>query len=141
MVRSRRYRHMARTVEDISHLDLENLPDDQLRELQSRVREIINRRVQGRLDEYRLMAKEAGYQLSLFKIGEEPERRRGHGERGRQDHRRGPLPAKYRNPDNPSEIWSGRGIPPRWLRELMERTGKPKEDFLVSPQEISEPTV
>jgi DNA-binding protein H-NS len=122
---------MARTIEDISHLDLENLSDEHLRELQSRIREIINRRVQSRLDEYRLMAREAGYQLSLFKLGEEPERRRG--ERGRQDQRRGPLPAKYRNPDNPAEIWSGRGIPPRWLRELMEQTGKPKEDFLVTP--------
>ena len=131
---------MVRTVEDIEQLDLENLPDEQLRTLQNRVREIINRRVQSRLDEYRLMAREAGYQLSLFKIGEEPERRRGRGERGRQDQRRGPLPAKYRNPDNASEIWSGRGIPPRWLRELMERTGKPKEDFLVAPQETPEPS-
>jgi DNA-binding protein H-NS len=124
---------MARTVEDIEQFDFENLSDTQLRELQSRIREIINRRVQSRLDEYRLMAREAGYQLSLFKIGEEPERRRG--DRGRQDQRRGPLPAKYRNPNNPAETWSGRGIPPRWLRELMEQTGKPKEEFLVSPSE------
>jgi DNA-binding protein H-NS len=122
---------MARTAEDIEQFDFDSLSDTQLRELQSRIREIINRRVQSRLDEYRLMAREAGYQLSLFKRGEEPERRRG--ERGRQDQRRGPLPAKYRNPDNPTEIWSGRGIPPRWLRELMERTGKPKEEFLVTP--------
>jgi len=131
---------MARTVEDIEQLDLENLPDEQLRTLQNRVREIINRRVQSRLDEYRMMAREAGYQLSLFKIGDEPERRRGRGERGRQDQRRGPLPAKYCNPDNALEIWSGRGIPPRWLRELMERTGKPKEAFLVSPPEAPEPS-
>ena len=122
---------MARTAEDIEQFDFENLSDTQLRELQSRIREIINQRMQSRLDEYRLMAREAGYQLSLFKRGEEPERRRG--EQRRQDLRRGPLPAKYRNPDNPAEIWSGRGIPPRWLRELMERTGKPKEEFLVTP--------
>jgi DNA-binding protein H-NS len=124
---------MARTAEDIEQFDFDSLSDGQLRGLQSRIREIINRRVQSRLDEYRLMAREAGYQLSLFKIGEEPERRRG--ERRRQDQRRGPLPAKYRNPDNSAETWSGRGIPPRWLRELMERTGKTKEDFLVSPPE------
>jgi DNA-binding protein H-NS len=122
---------MARTAEDIEHFDFDSLSDGQLHELQSRIREIINRRVQSRLDEYRLMAREAGYQLSLFKQGEEPERRRG--EQRRQDQRRGPLPAKYRNPDNPAEIWSGRGILPRWLRELMERTGKPKEEFIVTP--------
>jgi hypothetical protein len=58
---------MARTAEDIEQFDFDSLSDGQLRGLQSRIREIINRRVQSRLDEYRLMAREAGYQLSLFK--------------------------------------------------------------------------
>ena len=40
---------MARTVEDIEQLDLESLPDDQLRDLQSRIRKIINQRVQSRI--------------------------------------------------------------------------------------------
>ena len=58
---------MARTVEDIEQLDLENLPDEQLRMLQNRIREIINRRVQSRLDEYRLMAREAGISSRCLK--------------------------------------------------------------------------
>jgi hypothetical protein len=42
---------MAQTIDDIEHFDFDSLSDTQLRELQSRIREIINRRVQSRLDE------------------------------------------------------------------------------------------
>jgi DNA-binding protein H-NS len=28
---------------------------------------------------------------------------------------RGPVAPKYRNPENPSETWAGRGLKPRWL--------------------------
>ena len=27
---------------------------------------------------------------------------------------------KYRNPEDPSEVWSGRGKPPRWLKEKLD---------------------
>jgi H-NS histone family len=27
----------------------------------------------------------------------------------------GPVAPKYRNPENPSEAWAGRGLKPRWL--------------------------
>src|SRR6516164_5751308 len=38
--------------------------------------------------------------------------------------RRGGMVApKYRNPDNPSETWAGRGLRPRWLTAAM-KTGK-----------------
>jgi DNA-binding protein H-NS len=37
---------------------------------------------------------------------------------------------KYRNPNNPSETWSGRGKRPRWLaREL--KSGKRLDDFRI----------
>jgi DNA-binding protein H-NS len=38
---------------------------------------------------------------------------------------------KYRNPDDPSETWSGRGRQPHWLGKQL-REGKKAEDFLVS---------
>ncbi len=44
---------------------------------------------------------------------------------------RGAVAPKYRNPGNPSETWSGRGLPPRWMAALI-KTGKKKEDFLIS---------
>src|SRR4051794_39610497 len=41
-----------------------------------------------------------------------------------------PVLPKYQNPNNPSETWSGRGKPPRWL-SLLLRAGERLEDFLI----------
>ena len=41
-----------------------------------------------------------------------------------------PVLPKYRNPKNPAETWSGRGIQPRWLGPEL-RAGKRLEDFLI----------
>ncbi len=43
---------------------------------------------------------------------------------------RKPVEARYRNPQNPSETWTGRGKPPRWLAAKIT-TGAKKEDFLI----------
>jgi DNA-binding protein H-NS len=37
---------------------------------------------------------------------------------------------KFRNPDEPSETWAGRGKQPRWLRKHL-RSGKRIEDFRI----------
>ena len=44
---------------------------------------------------------------------------------------RKPVAAKYRNPENPSETWAGRGLKPRWLKAALE-AGKNLDDFLIS---------
>jgi DNA-binding protein H-NS len=41
-----------------------------------------------------------------------------------------PVSPKYRNPDQPSETWSGRGKQPRWLVAQL-RSGKRVEDFRI----------
>ncbi|WP_309142432.1 H-NS histone family protein [Bradyrhizobium sp. sGM-13] len=41
-----------------------------------------------------------------------------------------PVSAKYRNPDQPFETWSGRGRQPRWLVTQL-RAGKRVEDFRI----------
>src|SRR5262245_55364862 len=41
-----------------------------------------------------------------------------------------PVSPKYRNPDNPSETWSGRGRQPRWLVALL-RAGGRIDDFRI----------
>jgi DNA-binding protein H-NS len=41
------------------------------------------------------------------------------------------LLPKYRNPDQPSETWSGHGKQPRWLTTQL-RSGKRIEDFLIA---------
>jgi DNA-binding protein H-NS len=37
---------------------------------------------------------------------------------------------KYRNPENPSETWAGRGLRPRWLVAAI-KGGKKLEDFAI----------
>ena len=41
-----------------------------------------------------------------------------------------PVTAKYRNPDRPSETWSGRGKQPRWLVAQI-KSGKQIDDFRI----------
>ncbi len=41
---------------------------------------------------------------------------------------------KFRNPDEPSQTWAGRGKMPRWLKEKLS-CGKRIEDFLISHPE------
>jgi DNA-binding protein H-NS len=46
---------------------------------------------------------------------------------------RRPYPAvlpKYRNPEQPSETWAGRGKKPRWVIAQL-RSGKQIDDFLI----------
>jgi DNA-binding protein H-NS len=44
---------------------------------------------------------------------------------------RGPVAAKYRNPENPAETWAGRGLKPRWLAAAI-KSGKKIEDFAIA---------
>jgi DNA-binding protein H-NS len=47
--------------------------------------------------------------------------------------RRRPYPAvapKFRNPDEPSQTWAGRGKPPRWLTAQL-KLGKRIDDFRI----------
>jgi len=37
---------------------------------------------------------------------------------------------KYRNPANPEEVWSGRGMAPRWMAAYIQQ-GRSKDDFLI----------
>jgi len=56
---------------------------------------------------------------------------------GRIEHKqkaRRPYPKvhpKYRNPERPSETWSGRGKQPRWVHAQL-RTGKKINDLMIS---------
>ena len=40
------------------------------------------------------------------------------------------VPIKYSNPANPNNKWTGRGMKPKWLRELLEQ-GHSLEEFEV----------
>ncbi|MCE0498700.1 MAG: H-NS histone family protein [Methylacidiphilales bacterium] len=44
---------------------------------------------------------------------------------------RGAVAPKYRNPENPTETWAGRGLKPRWLTAAI-KAGKEPDDFLIA---------
>jgi DNA-binding protein H-NS len=57
---------------------------------------------------------------------------RGHGHASEAPRRR-PYPTvfpKFRNPNEPSQTWAGRGRPPRWLTAQLE-LGKRIDDFRI----------
>jgi len=54
--------------------------------------------------------------------------KKGAGARRRKPARKAKI--KYRNPQNPDETWTGRGMRPVWLREKLEQ-GAQLEDFKV----------
>src|SRR6202051_3458124 len=49
-----------------------------------------------------------------------------------------PVAPKYRNPENPSETWAGRGLKPRWLSAAL-KSGRKQEDFLIAGAAKSPP--
>ena len=67
------------------------------------------------------IAAEAGYTLAEI-VG---------GRGGKRGSGAGTVAVKYRNPDNPAEIWSGRGRTARWLAEKLKKRGVKIEEFAV----------
>ena len=49
---------------------------------------------------------------------------------GQKPRKRRPPKQKYRNPEKPSETWSGRGKKPAWVEEALEQ-GKSLKDLQI----------
>lgn len=69
------------------------------------------------------IAAEAGYTLAEVVGGRAGKRGAAAGS--------GAVAVKYRNPDNPSDTWSGRGRTARWLAERLKKRGVKIEEFAV----------
>jgi DNA-binding protein H-NS len=52
------------------------------------------------------------------------------GTKGMSASNREPLPAKYRNPENANETWTGRGARPKWVSAALA-SGKQLEQLAV----------
>jgi DNA-binding protein H-NS len=73
-------------------------------------------------------------QTEKTKIEERLRRIRSVGGVVTRDRRRRPYPPvlpKYKNPNDPTENWSGRGKQPLWVREQLE-AGKKLDQFLIA---------
>jgi DNA-binding protein H-NS len=90
---------------------LQKMPMGKLKDLRTDVEAMISLKVSER-------RRELQSQLSkLLEIHEGGRKGRG-------------LPMKYRNPEVPSEGWTGRGRIPLWLNARI-KAGEDREDFLV----------
>jgi DNA-binding protein H-NS len=126
---------MAKAPLSIEDLNFEQLGDQQLREVMDRIREALQERFTSRIQEFREVAREAGYTVTLHKIGKE-DARQSKRVAAQEDRRRG-VRAKYHNPDNPSETWAGRGRKPKWVEEKLAG-GSSLDDLLINREAAQE---
>jgi len=119
---------MAGSVTGTRGFDVENMQDEELEQLIERAQAVLAERVHTRIEELRLLARRAGFEVSVTRIGEALEVRRR--ARGVSVSGRKPVAAKYRNPEKPVETWSGRGREPRWLAEKIA-AGRSREEFAI----------
>ena len=73
--------------------------------------------------EIKQLAASIGYSVELTEIS--PENAAGSTRRGSK------VPVKYRDHDNPKHQWTGRGVQPNWLRELIGQ-GRSLDEFRVA---------
>jgi DNA-binding protein H-NS len=100
-------------------MTLEKMPTGKLESLRTEVEAMIATKVAERRQELET-------QLSqLLEIGGA-----GNGSRRGRGKARS-VAAKYRNPKNADEVWSGRGRMPLWLGAEI-KAGKDREDFLIA---------
>ena len=100
------------------NLDLNNLSLTELTDLQSQVAKAISgyedRRKREALAELEEKAKAMGFSLAEL-TGVTAGRKRS------------PSVAKYANPANSADTWSGRGRKPRWFTEALSKGRKPED--------------
>jgi DNA-binding protein H-NS len=117
---------MARSPVNIEDLDVEHLGDQELHAMMSRIQGALHGRFSTRTEEFRELAREMGFAVTLTKLGKETSRR---GTRHvQEDDRRRGVSAKYRNPE---ETWAGRGRKPKWVQDRLEQ-GTPLEALLIN---------
>lgn len=51
---------------------------------------------------------------------------------GKRGGKRGAVAPKYRNPENPSETWTGRGRQPLWFAAAIKRRGVTADSLLIA---------
>jgi DNA-binding protein H-NS len=113
---------------DANLTKLETMTEPELRELiqsaQQALDHLVAQRAKTTLKEIRRLAAEVGFEVSFAKAGKPV------GGKAQPVSFRGKAVQKYRNPDNPSETWSGRGRPPKWVQASLA-TGQTLEDLTI----------
>lgn len=104
---------MARELERMSYKDLTEL-ELKIRKAKAGVQDRTRNELKEKIE---TMVAAAGFKMSDLFGG-------GRGGKGRK------VAAKYANPDDPSETWTGRGRKPRWLSAKL-KDGDKMDKFLI----------
>jgi DNA-binding protein H-NS len=79
------------------------------------------------------LARAEGYSVAELFGGAAPAKREPAAKTARKStkgYKLGKVAPKYRNPQNPSETWAGRGQQPKWMASQI-KAGRKLEDFLI----------
>lgn len=106
---------MTNDLHEMSRKELEKLRKD----IDEALSTVSQRERKAALDAAEKAAAEHGYSLS--ELAESASK-------GRKTKTKNPP--KYRNPEDPTQTWSGRGRKPRWINEA-EAAGRPISDFEI----------
>lgn len=102
--------------------NLENLSIQELQALVNQAQTALTQKQQAARKDVIAQIKElaASIGVTVEIIDNAPAKKRGSGS----------VEAKYRNPNNPNETWTGRGLAPKWMKALMDE-GRDKEEFRI----------
>ena len=110
---------------ETASIDLQALSDDELNTLIETAQEILQNRkeIQRKeaIDEIQRLAAEHGLNVDI-------KQRATRGRRPRKSN--GPRAAKFRNPDDPQQTWSGIGPKPKWLKDSLAK-GRTMEELEI----------
>lgn len=99
---------------------LENMDVDSLWLLQDTITDVLTRKI---------CAKKALLEERLKRLEAEPAPQHKKTNVGRRAYP--PVFPRFRNPNEPSQTWAGRGKQPRWMADLL-RSGKQMDDFRIA---------
>ena len=105
---------MARELERMSYKDLTEL-ENKIRKAKAGVQDRTRNQLKEKVE---AMVASAGFKMSDLFGG-------GRGGKGRK------VAAKYANPADPTETWTGRGRMPRWMVAATRGGKSSKDDFLI----------
>jgi DNA-binding protein H-NS len=107
---------MKNSLNDMSEAELANMIEDAKKALkdkqESKRKEVFTK--------IRELATSIGVNVDITEPGTRTSSRKGSS-----------VPIKYRDPNNAANKWTGRGMKPKWLRELLNQ-GKSLADFEIN---------
>src|SRR5512132_2382842 len=113
---------------DVTTANIDSMTETELKDLirsaQAALDRLVAKRARSTLKEAKRMAAEVGFEITFVKTGKPA------GGKAKPQSSRAKVLPKYRNPDNPEEVWSGRGRQPKWVQAALAE-GQTLDDLVI----------